>query len=322
MSDLKASVVLCTYNPREDYLRRVLEGLRAQTLPLAQWELLIVDNASKIPVADRYDLSWHPQGRIIREEKLGKMHAWFKGINEAKGDILLFLDDDNVLDSNYLEQVLLVAEQWPFIGAWGASVVPEFESTPPSWMKDEMWRLSIDEVREDVWSNLREGFETKPLGAGMCVRKKVGIRYLEWCRANEMSNVLDRKGKGDLIAGYGEMNLALCAIDIGLGTGKSARLRLTHLIPSSRLTLDYFVRHAEGDAASLQMFRAIRGLSLKESRQSLFKTIKWQIYKALSGQPGEILKIREAHLRGVRRGLEMAQDYLEKQQSNAPGRQA
>jgi glycosyltransferase involved in cell wall biosynthesis len=315
---MQISVVICTYNPREKYLARVLEALRNQTLPLEKWELILVDNASTIRVAEGVDLSWHPQGKILREDKLGKMHAWFKGISEAKGDILVFVDDDNVLESNYLEEAQAIGDQWPFIGAWGASVKPEFESTPPPWMKEQMWRLSVEEVKEDVWSNLREGFETKPLGAGMCVRKKVAAHYLEWCRTSAMSYVLDRKGEGDLITGYGEMNLSLCAIDLGLGTAKSARLRVTHLIPSSRLTLDYLLRHAEGDAVSLLMFRAIRGLPLRESRQSLLKTIKWHIYKALSRQPREMLEIHDAHLRGVRKGLQIARDYLEKRQSNDP----
>ena len=41
-----ASVIVCTHNPRLIYLRRVLEALRSQTLPLEQWELLLIDNAS------------------------------------------------------------------------------------------------------------------------------------------------------------------------------------------------------------------------------------------------------------------------------------
>ena len=309
---LQLSVIICAHNPRPDYLLRVLEALREQTLPLDQWELLIIDNASKKPVTDSFDLNWHPHGRITREEKLGKMLAWLKGISEARGNIMVFVDDDNVLEPDYLEQVLVVSGQWPFIGAWGGSVRPEFESPPPSWIGDQMWRLSIEEVKEDVWSNVREGFETKPLGAGMCIRKEVGAQYLEWCRLHEMSNALDRKG--DIITGYGDMNLALCAIDIGLGAGKSSHLNLKHLIPSSRLTLDYFLRHAEGDALSLLMFRAIRGFPLRESGQTFFKTIKWRIYKIFSRQPREVIKIHEAHMRGLQHGLKMARDYLESKQ--------
>lgn len=312
---MQISVVICTYNPREKYLSRVLQALREQTLPPAQWELLIVDNASKVPVADSFDVSWHPNGRIIREEKLGKMHAWFKGMSEAKGDILVFVDDDNVLASDYLEQAQAISVQWPFIGAWGGGISPEFEVTPPAWCLEQPWRLTIDEVKEDVWSNLREGFATLPAGAGMCIRRAVGLRYLEWCRINEMSNALDRVG--NLVTGYGDMNLALCAVDLGLGTGKFARLQLTHLIPASRLTLDYLVRHAEGDAASHMMFRAIRGLPIVEPKRSLFAEIKWSIHRLLTSKAPETIKIQEAAIRGQRLGWEMVQKYRMEHGQNA-----
>ena len=45
------SVLICTHNPRRDYLDQVLAALRAQTLPVAEWELIVVDNASARPVA-------------------------------------------------------------------------------------------------------------------------------------------------------------------------------------------------------------------------------------------------------------------------------
>ena len=43
---MNLSVVICTHNQRKDYLQRTLEALKAQTLPPAQWELLLIDNAS------------------------------------------------------------------------------------------------------------------------------------------------------------------------------------------------------------------------------------------------------------------------------------
>ena len=65
------SVILCTHNPRPDYLDRVLASLRGQTLPAEQWEFLLVDNASKQPLAETWDISWHSCGRHVREEELG-----------------------------------------------------------------------------------------------------------------------------------------------------------------------------------------------------------------------------------------------------------
>ena len=43
---MELSVIICTHNPRLDYLGRVLDALREQTLGKEQWELVVVDNAS------------------------------------------------------------------------------------------------------------------------------------------------------------------------------------------------------------------------------------------------------------------------------------
>jgi hypothetical protein len=303
---MKISVILCTHNPREEFLRRMLESLRGQTLPRDQWELLLIDNASPVPLAGRCDISWHPHARYLLERKLGKLNAWLLGMSEARADILLFVDDDNVLASNYLQQALVVAEQWPFVGAWGGSVIPEYEVPQPAWVGDEVWRLAALEVKEDIWSNLRDSFSTFPIGAGMCIRNKVGQRYLEWCGLNKKSIALDRSEKG--MFGYGDMDLCQCAMDIGLGTGRSTRLKLTHLIPASRLTADYFVRQAEGEAASLLMYCSIRELPFQHLvRYSWFKEFVWWLHCLKRRVSREQRQIHAAHLRGLKKGLQLVE---------------
>jgi glycosyltransferase involved in cell wall biosynthesis len=305
---MKISVIICTHNPREEFLRRTLESLRSQTLSQDQWELLLIDNASHIPLAGRSDISWQPHSRHVREDELGLTPARLRGIQESKADILVFADDDTVLASNYLEQALVVAGQWPIIGAWGGGISPEFEIDPPSWCLDQPWRLTILDVKEDVWSNVREGFATIPAGAGMCIRKNVGMRFVEWCRINGKSKILDRTGTS--ITGYGDADLAHCAMDIGLGTGRFTCLHLTHLIPASRLTLDYLLRHAEGDAASFMMFRAIRGLPVDPPDFSFLAEVRWRIHRLLSRKPAELIKIQEADRKGRKIGWKLIQQHL------------
>ncbi len=99
------SVIICTHNPRADFLRRTLDALKEQTLARGEWELVLVDNASKTAVAGAWDLAWHPRGRHVREEELGLTHARFRGIREATGAVLVFVDDDNILAPDYLQQV-------------------------------------------------------------------------------------------------------------------------------------------------------------------------------------------------------------------------
>jgi glycosyltransferase involved in cell wall biosynthesis len=310
----KISVIICTHNPREDYLLRVLAGLRAQTLPPSQWELLLIDNASEKPLPERFDLSWHPHSRHVREEELGLTPARLRGIREATADILVFVDDDTVLASDYLAQVLEVAEQWPFVGAWGGSCIPEYEAPVPDWVGDQIWRLTVLDVKIDVWSNIRDGFETKPVGAGICFRKNVGRHFAEWCRSRQNAKIMDRTGTS--LTGYGDMDLCQSAIDMGLGTGRSTRLKLTHLIPSTRLTLDYFVRHADGDAASLLIYRAGRGLPVQKPKSpTLMGSIRWFLHRFIHRVPREQYEIQKAHQHGLARGWQLVEEYLATKQN-------
>src|SRR3954454_25232390 len=97
----EVSVIVCSRNPKLDYLCRTLEALRAQTLSKDYWELLLVDNASKPALAPLLDISWHPNGRYITEGKVGVVAAYRRGINEASGALLVFVDDDNLLEQSY-----------------------------------------------------------------------------------------------------------------------------------------------------------------------------------------------------------------------------
>jgi glycosyltransferase involved in cell wall biosynthesis len=114
----QVTVITCTHNPRSDYLAETIEALARQSLPLDRWEYLLIDNASSPERTPKVELSWHPEARMIREENLGLTPARLRGIREAQGNLLIFVDDDNVLDPNFLEQALRVAEEKPFLGSW------------------------------------------------------------------------------------------------------------------------------------------------------------------------------------------------------------
>ena len=184
------SVIICTHNPRPDYLTRVLEALRAQTLPVDRWELLLVDNASEQPLGGRFDLSWHPHARHVREEKTGLTHARLCGIAAAQADLLVFVDDDNVLRRDYLEAALKIAADYPQIGAWAGSCIPEFEVEPPAELRPWLAGLVIEKLKTPLWARLPRGSEATPPGAGMTVRRKVALRYRELTLTNPLRQTL------------------------------------------------------------------------------------------------------------------------------------
>lgn len=251
----RLTVITCAHNPRRDYLCRVIEALKAQTLDKNRWQYLLIDNASDEPVADVTDLSWHRGARHIREGKLGLTHARLRGTRESSGEVLVFVDDDNVLDPDYLEQVEKIADQWPLLGAWAGQTRPGFETPPPAWTREYWGRLVIREFDTDRWSNQPDD-RAMPCGAGMCVRRGVAEHYAHMHETGGRKIMLDRAGTS-LVSG-GDSDLAICACDLGLGMGLFTSLKLTHLIPQARLTEDYLVNLVEGLACSSVLLNSFR----------------------------------------------------------------
>ncbi|GAB4376474.1 MAG: hypothetical protein Kow00121_23580 [Elainellaceae cyanobacterium] len=293
------SVITCTHNPRQDYLRRVLAALHSQTLTTDLWEYLLVDNASDRSLASEIGLSWHPQARHIREDKLGLTPARLRGIQEANGEILIFVDDDNVLDADYLEVALRISKDWAMLGAWGGQSRGEFEITPPDWTKPYWGILGIREFGKDQWSNLLHQWTTTPIGAGICVRKTVADKYFELVRSDPMRLNLDRKGK-QLISG-GDTDLAFTACDTGLGTGIFVDLKLTHLIPVGRLEEEYLVRLTENLAYSNNILDFLRG---KMPRKTPWFKQKMSEYYQLWTNGKRGMRFHQAKARGIDRAIQ------------------
>jgi glycosyltransferase involved in cell wall biosynthesis len=237
------SVIICSHNPRPDYLQRVVGGLREQSLPDNQWELLLIDNASKKPLAGACDLSWHPHCRHIREDKLGLAIARQRGIKEAAAELLVFVDDDNVVRQNYLVEAIKIAQGWPQLGVWGGSISPEFEVDPPESLHKFLGYLALREVRTARWTNVVECSEALPCGAGLCVRRSVAAAYVKHYREAQLK--LTGRKAGSLVSGD-DTELCYIACSLGLGFGMFPELALSHLIPADRLEEQYILRLVEG----------------------------------------------------------------------------
>lgn len=124
------SVILCTQNPHLHHLSRVVEALQNQSLPRSQWELLVVDHASQIPLSKWLNLDWHPQARVIREDRQDALFTRLRGGQEATGSILLYIDHNSVLHANYLMQVVQIFQKHPEMGAIAGKSLPSFEQQP------------------------------------------------------------------------------------------------------------------------------------------------------------------------------------------------
>lgn len=256
------SVVICTRNPRPDYLSRVLQGLQRQTLDLSRWELVLVDNDSDEHLAGTVDLSWHPSSQCVREEMRGHVPARLKGIESSTGDAIVFVDDDNVLQEDYLERAVEIGIKWPMLGTWGASITGEFEIPPPSLLDPYIEGLAICELDRAYWSNIPVWTRATPYGAGVCVRREVAAVYLRAARETPLRRSLGRSG-ANLGAGD-DSDLSWTSTRLNLGFGRFPELKLTHLISARRLTTEYMASLFAGFVGSGIILNHLWGTPAKE----------------------------------------------------------
>jgi glycosyltransferase involved in cell wall biosynthesis len=238
------SVIICSHNPRTDFLWRTLEALKAQTLELERWELLLIDNASKAGLAETWDLSWQPHARHILEINKGLSAARLRAMEESVGNLLVFIDDDNVLDPSYLSEALRIGRKWPQLGAWGAgNIIPEFEVQPADAVRSLTRYLALRETTGPRWSNVVSCWEATPWGAGLCIRSVIAAEYR---KLNVRSDLLIFGRQGDILMGGEDVEIARSACRAGLGMGIFPQLKLTHLVSKERVSRKYLLKIYEG----------------------------------------------------------------------------
>jgi hypothetical protein len=293
------SVIICTRNPREDYLRRVLESLRAQTLPATDWELLILSVAADGSLSGRFDVSWHPNARFVLEEKIGKTHALLRAIVESQGGLLAIVDDDNVLRADFLQNGLKISADYPWLGAWGGSCIAEFEVEPPAEIRPWLEGLVIEKLTTSFWAKLPRGNEALPSGAGMMVRRKQALYYREQVLQDPVRQALGPNGQP--ANGGEDSDLALCGFHLGLGTGRFPELELTHLIPARKLSLKYIETLNEAFGYSGTMLSAIHDKAKRfpgQIQTGVLRILLLRILMLVTGKSRAERRIRLAQEKG------------------------
>ena len=110
------SVVVPTYN-RGDRIRECLDALRAQRTE-RPYEILVVDDGSTDDTASVVQRC--PPVRLIRQENAGPAKARNRGVAEARGDVVLFTDDDCVPEPDWIERMTTPFEDPRVAGVKGA----------------------------------------------------------------------------------------------------------------------------------------------------------------------------------------------------------
>jgi glycosyltransferase involved in cell wall biosynthesis len=244
----KVSVAILTYN-RADFLRQTLTGIAAQQFPHDHFEVLVVDNNSTDHTREVVAAfaTARPAPRHVFETKQGLDHARNRAIKEARGEIIVFADDDILVRPDWLAQltVPLMADHPRKIGAIGGEVIPVFPDGLPPWVAE--WHAPLA-FRSDVGPL---DAKHSPMGANLAVPRWV------FEELGPFSTALDRSGKN--LFGGGDAELIRRVRAAGWEIWFSPGAAVKHQMPASRTTFSYAARHAFDSARSRVVDRAAQG---------------------------------------------------------------
>lgn len=121
------SVIIPTYN-REKCLIDTIDCLLKQNHP--HYEIVVIDQSDVISEEKKAQLKAHPEKiRFFHISERGRSLAKNYGILQAKGDLILFCDDDILVESNFLETHVAIYKKDPKIAAASCRLVEEGDPT-------------------------------------------------------------------------------------------------------------------------------------------------------------------------------------------------
>ena len=131
---MRVSVIVPLYN-KAHYIRRALDSIAAQTF--SDFEVIVIDDGSTDGGAALARAYPDPRVRVLVQENQGPGGARNRGVREARGELLAFLDADDEWTPEYLStSVRLLGKA----GSDVATITSGYVELPGGWSRESMWR--------------------------------------------------------------------------------------------------------------------------------------------------------------------------------------
>ena len=237
---LRLTLAVPTHN-RAVTLGETLASLAAQRLPPdTEAECIVIDNNStdRTPAAVEEAAARAPFPiRRVFEPRTGSSFARNRAVDEAGGDLILFIDDDAVAEPDWAALMVAAIERRGLDAACGM-VLPRWEIAPPRWLGRSLY------VRYAVHD--RDAIESAPPGDAEVLRNyfsaNTGFRRDSFARFGRFREDLGVVG-GNPISGE-DTELFARIIERGGAMGFVPEARVFHLVPSSRMNRKYLLKKA------------------------------------------------------------------------------
>lgn len=232
----KLSLIIATYN-RAQSLLRTLRSVVSQSAAPELWECIVVNNNSTDNTAEVFAcFAAENQGfdlKMVTETKQGLSNARNAGITASKGEYVAIVDDDETLESSYIESYIEFFDSFPTAMAAGGAVRAEYESHRPRWMSHYTERMIANPIDLDVVVTLFPSSRV-PAGGNMAFRREI------FDRVGLFNPRLGRNGQSLIGGEENDLFARLRAAGELLYFVPNAAIY--HHIPDAKLTDEYFDR--------------------------------------------------------------------------------
>lgn len=141
---MRFSFITCTYN-RDKYIGQTLQSVCNQTYADNNHEIIVIDNNSTdntASICEEFRAEYPNKNfRYFKEMNQGLSFALNRGIKEAQGEFLIFVDDDETIIPQHLERLDNHLRTYPEAVLCGTPVIPVYEIPEPKWMSRFTQRL-------------------------------------------------------------------------------------------------------------------------------------------------------------------------------------
>lgn len=266
---LDFTVAIPTYNGASR-VPLVLEKLRSQIdTENISWEVIVVDNNSSdnlTEVVENFKTEWFDSVplRYCFEAEQGLAFARQRAIEEAKGYLVGFLDDDNLPEANWVAEAVKFGREHQTAGAYSGRIIGEFEVEPPENFKKIKPYLAIREHGSKPHLFEPEKLRLPP-GAGLVIRKQA------WSQS--VPSRLALMGRVGKVMVAGEDYEALLYLHKGgWEIWYDPAMCLRHKIPKERLEREYLLSLAKGIGLATCQLRMVNAKNI-EKPTILLRTI-------------------------------------------------